>query len=239
LEPHIVKLLRAEFTPTPKLCLEYMLGGSLDTYENLSVDGCGQVLCQCLSALTYLHGVNPPIVHRDIKPGNILVQAYDAGSVWVKFGDFDLSRQSTDPTTLCGTLRYFPPEMHGEASSRAARHSKRSYTAAVDIWSLGVVILDLLPNGLPFGKDDDLSWCKRIVKKLNAALEETWDTLLQFLSDSMVTMEPKDRGSAQACYDLARTTFGEGSHTPCQIDTTTTTTLLRTRGMNRQYYGTI
>lgn len=195
-----------------------MPGGSLDNYENLLANECGQILCQCLSALSYLHGLDPPIVHRDIKPGNILVQSRDAGCIWVKFGDFGLSRQSADPTTICGTLRYFPPEMHNEKKSRAARQGKHSYTAAVDIWSLGVVIVELLPQGLPLGKDNDLSWCRKLVKKLNKDLEEAWDSLLHFLADFMVTLEPKDRGSAQECYDLARSTFGEGFQTPRQID---------------------
>ena len=74
-------------------------------YRDLSVDQCGQILGQCLDALTYLHGLNPPMVHRDIKPANILVESYRAGKFSVKFGDFGLSRQTADPTTLCGTYQ--------------------------------------------------------------------------------------------------------------------------------------
>ncbi|KAK0655339.1 kinase-like domain-containing protein [Cercophora newfieldiana] len=111
-------------------------GGSTKTRgrrSDISANEGVQILCQLLSALAYLHEHDPPIVHRDIKPDNILVQHRHAGDIYVKFGDFGLSRESRDPTTVCGTLRYAAPEIHSEMDRRNARRKKRSYTLAVDI----------------------------------------------------------------------------------------------------------
>ncbi len=166
----IVTFLRSDFVPWPKLYFEYMQGGSLTAYQNMSVEECGQILRQSLDALTYLHGLNPPMVHRDIKPANILVESYRAGKVSVKFGDFGLSRQAADPTSLCGTYRYMAPEMHSEEARRHRSRGRHPYTPAVDIWSLGVVILELSPSGLPEDTSSGLLWCERIVDKLNVDL---------------------------------------------------------------------
>ncbi|KAL2133873.1 hypothetical protein VTI74DRAFT_1545 [Chaetomium olivicolor] len=71
-------------------------------------------------------------------PEGILVVYHDARAdqISVKFGDFGLARQSTDPTTICGTKLYFAPELYHEAKRRITRSGRLGYTAAVDIWSL-------------------------------------------------------------------------------------------------------
>jgi serine/threonine protein kinase len=87
-QPHVVQLLWSDFTRGPRLCLEYVPGGSLaQQQQHISAAECLSVLQQRLSALEYLHGSDPPIVHRDIKADNILVQYRDAGGICVKFGD--------------------------------------------------------------------------------------------------------------------------------------------------------
>lgn len=83
-----------------------------------------------------------------IEPDNILVQHRYAGEISVKFGDFGISRESRDPTTVCGSWRYLAPEIYNEIDRRKA-HKKRSYTLAVDIWSLGVTVFECVYD-LPF-----------------------------------------------------------------------------------------
>jgi serine/threonine-protein kinase Chk2 len=140
--------LRAEEEPFPKLYLEYLPGGSLLDQEHMSTGECIQVLRQLLLALAYLHRLEPPIVHRDIKPENILVESRYGGNIVVKFGDFGISRERRESgnwKTICGTWRYAAPEI---LESRELRNSKersrKYYTTAVDIWSLGVVMFRLL-----------------------------------------------------------------------------------------------
>lgn len=52
-----------------------------------------------------------PILHRDIKPGNILVQHRRDGEIHVKFGDFGLSREMQTSMSIVGTRPYYPPRV--------------------------------------------------------------------------------------------------------------------------------
>ncbi|KAL2184991.1 kinase-like protein [Thermothelomyces heterothallicus CBS 203.75] len=200
---HIVALIGSDFDPHPRLRLEYVPGGTLEDYTNLSTADCLQILRQCLSALVYLHGQEPPIVHRDIKPSNILVQYRHSDGIFVKLGDFGLSREGPDPTTICGSLRYLAPEVHNEHhrrnDTRVARYDRRSYTLAVDIWSLGVTVLECVYD-LPSSNATGVLWCEEIVEKLQQELKRDPDDLKQFLCDAMVILQPELRGTAQHCY---------------------------------------
>jgi serine/threonine protein kinase len=172
-------------TPWPRLILEYVPFGSLEDQKTISDEDCVTILCQGLSALVDLHGREEPIVHRDIKPGNILIHSPDP--LHIKLTDFGLSRVSKDLTTFCGTALYLAPEVY----------TKDSYTPAVDIWSLGVVIFKFA-YGLPnHHKYAGRSWCERIVKEAS-----NWDSedLIDFLSTAMLAMDPEFRYSAQDCY---------------------------------------
>ncbi|OAQ89056.1 protein kinase [Purpureocillium lilacinum] len=111
--PHVVRLLQAIFNPHPQLILAYAPGGSLEDQEFITADETISILQQCLSALTYLHESEPPIVHRDIKPGNILLQHRYPGSIYVMFADFGLARDSSELSTFCGSALYLAPEVGG------------------------------------------------------------------------------------------------------------------------------
>ncbi|KAK3068205.1 hypothetical protein LTR53_014419 [Teratosphaeriaceae sp. CCFEE 6253] len=137
---HIVRLCFAMEQPSPRLVMEYVPLGNLEDQHRrhkISEDEAIIVLQQVLSALVFLHEQSPPVVHRDIKPGNLLVQSRKP--MHVKLGDFGLSKASEDLTTLCGSPVYLPPELARHHGSKASR-SRILYSHAVDIWSLGVVI---------------------------------------------------------------------------------------------------
>ncbi|KAL1858358.1 hypothetical protein VTK73DRAFT_7839 [Phialemonium thermophilum] len=198
---HIVKLVSSDFTTQqPQLKFEYVPEGSLDNHPRLSVEEGRQMLRQCLSALAYLHGLTPPIVHRDIKPSNILVQYRRADSIYVKLGDFGLSKEGSDPTTFCGTRRYLAPEVCRAYRTRAGTCPRRSYTKAVDIWSLGVTVMECT-YGLPSARVTKMPWCDRIVEKLEEDQKREPDDLKRFLLDTMLIVKPWGRKSAQYCYD--------------------------------------
>lgn len=143
------------------------------------------VLYQGLSALQDLHGRKDPIVHRDIKPANILLQCRDP--LYIKLADFGLSKAQVNLTTICGTPTYLAPEVW----------SGKKYTPVVDIWSLGVVAFECaydLPDCDEYrGRD----WCELLVDQVN-----DWDDddLIDLLSNDMIVMDPKSRGSARYCY---------------------------------------
>lgn len=209
-QEHIVKLLWKDEVPWPQLYLEYVHGGSLRDHGGLSIAECKQITCQLSSALAYLHGLNPPILHRDIKPENILVQHRHAGDICVKFGDFGISReerQSGQWKTICGTWKYIAPEILEIKKYReCGGRTRKRYTAAVDIWSLGVVIFKLV-RGLPQYKTEyegrGTHWGEKILAKLKEDLRKKPDEVLQFLSTAMLILEPTARHSAQTCYDGA------------------------------------
>ena len=98
-----------------------------------------QYLREVISAVEYLHSLDPPIIHRDIKPENILLDANDS----VKLADFGWSNffnQERRRETYCGTPEYLAPEMIKQSG-----HDK-----SLDIWNIGVLFFELLTGKPPF-----------------------------------------------------------------------------------------
>lgn len=102
-----------------------------------------QIGLAVLDVLTYLHGLNPPIIHRDIKPQNI-IQREDGHLYLVDFGAVQAVYRDTvsHGSTIVGTYGYMAPEQfRGQAS------------AATDLYGLGATLIYLLthqaPNELP------------------------------------------------------------------------------------------
>jgi serine/threonine protein kinase len=108
------------------------------------------VVIPFLSTLAHLHACG--IIHRDIKPENILVT--DSGTL--QLADFGLSiRGAHDPpVTRVGTLDYMAPEVVNCPRKRSPQDWKDRedliYSAAVDIWALGVLVYELCLGEPPF-----------------------------------------------------------------------------------------
>lgn len=150
------------------LYLEYMPLGNLDD-ENASIHfshgECVAILHQGTSALKYLHGGRNLIVHRDIKLENILVKHRDPdcnpNGLCIKLSDFGLAKIGDSLKTGCGSETYCPPEI-------CAGHPRQRYTKAVDIWSLGVVILRFA-YALPHpGSGIGARWCSQVVEEAHS-----------------------------------------------------------------------
>lgn len=156
---------------------------------HFSTGECLVILYQSLSALDYLHGLPQPVVHRDIKPENILIKHRDPdcnpGYLHVKLSDFGLSKTGS-LKTFCGSKTYCPPEVEEGCVP---------YTKAVDVWSLGVVILRFACS-LPFpGYGMGMEWCKKIVEEANSWVSEGLIDILQ----RMLVVKAKARSSAATC----------------------------------------
>lgn len=189
--------------PTPCLHLEYVpdesVGDHLQAGRGFSRYECKQILAQTLEALAYLHTLDPQIVHRDVKPTNILVMYRRPDAIFVKFADFGLSREGDVLKTICGTCLYLAPEVY-EASATILRDEGAAYTALVDVWSLGVVLAELV-CGLPQYGRRGVEWCNRVrlwVKRMSG-LQVQGDDLLSFLLDSMLCLRPDARKTATDC----------------------------------------
>ncbi|MCX6467779.1 MAG: serine/threonine-protein kinase [Corynebacteriales bacterium] len=136
----------------PWLVMEYLPSRSvaqiLHTTGTLSMRHAAQIGAQVASAMATAH--RDGIVHRDIKPGNILIAntGRDAGTV--KISDFGISRakdEAAGPDTgvITGTPAYFAPEV-----ARGAEP-----TEASDVYSLGATVFTMVEGEPPFGVDED------------------------------------------------------------------------------------
>ena len=168
------------------LVMEYLpLGNMRDQHEDspITVEETITILHQGLTALEYLHSEG--IAHRDIKPANILIQS--RLPLCIKLADFGFAKDASVLQTRCGTCLYCAPEIWKGST----------YTAAVDIWSLGLVIFEFA-FGLPKqrGQFDPGRWYKRLIDAV-----DDWDSddLIDFLRDKMLKMDYQRRSSASNC----------------------------------------
>lgn len=128
------------------LFLEYCDGGSLRKkiwnggfYKNAAA---AKIIRTVVDAVAYLH--QHSIVHRDIKPDNILFLDKSPESK-VMLGDFGLAKFMNESTTTSyvGTLGYLAPEII----------QRKSYNYKCDIWSIGIVAYELITGKLPFKRN--------------------------------------------------------------------------------------
>jgi serine/threonine protein kinase len=147
--PHIARLYDAGVSPDglPYLAMEYVRGDRLTAWcdtHRLGVNERLNLILQVLDALQYAHAHH--VIHRDIKPSNILVN--EAGRVQLL--DFGVAKlleqqeQQTDITIVYG--RALTPEY---ASPELARGG--TVEPASDVYSLGVLLYELLTGCLPYG----------------------------------------------------------------------------------------
>ena len=153
--PHIVALLDAAVEPEYSyVVMEHVSGGTLEQYTAmdalLPLERVVEVVFKCSRALEYAHRMG--IIHRDIKPANILVtRDFD-----VKLSDFGVAQLTESTHTNIGNAgspAYMSPEQLTE----------RELTHQTDIYSLGVVMFQLLSGRLPFSGSSQASLMYQIV----------------------------------------------------------------------------
>ena len=150
------------------------------------------VLSQTLQGLEYLNSRG--YIHRDIKPANILVSS--RSPLVIKLADFGLAKHDRNGDTrfksFVGTHLYTAPELY--------EWQGKPYTYAVDIWSLGIVALELaygLPKPLS-GAFNAKDWFRRIFKAVEVLAS---DQLVDLLSNGMLQFRPERRLLASECLE--------------------------------------
>ncbi|HEU4536207.1 MAG TPA: serine/threonine-protein kinase [Polyangiaceae bacterium] len=154
---HIVRVIdfgRVPSTGAPYLVMEHLEGEDLASAlasarargEMLPVrDVCAYVTQAC-QGLAVAHAAG--IIHRDLKPANLFLTWLADGSPCVKVLDFGISKQGaaedlalTSPREVLGSPLYMSPEQ---------LRAPREVDARSDVWSLGVILFELLAGQLPF-----------------------------------------------------------------------------------------
>ena len=215
--PGIVAVYDSGENPAPYIVMELLQGKTLRELINGPVDAktAVQITEGILQALAYSHANG--IVHRDIKPGNIMIT--DQGDV--KVMDFGIARALDDVSAtmtatwnVVGTAQYLSPE---QASGEIA--DNRS-----DLYSVGVVLYEMLTGRPPFTGDTPVSIALQHVSselvppsKINPAVDQQFD---HFLSVVMAKDPANRYQDANAMLgDLHRIKTGQ----------TITTEIVRTR----------
>ncbi|WOH18777.1 protein kinase [Paenarthrobacter sp. GOM3] len=158
------------------------LSGILEREQVLSPDMTLSIIAQTARALAVAHAQG--LVHRDIKPGNLLITPDNR----VKVTDFGIARLAdqvplTQTGQVMGTAQYLAPE---QATGQTA-------TGSSDIYSLGVIGYECLTGHRPFSGESQIAIALAQVNDAPPPLPETLPTPVRALLMSMLAKDPKNR----------------------------------------------
>ena len=158
--PNVVKLYsHFEDNNYCYFIMEYIPKGNMfglipqDKKKRISTQIVASLMKNIISAVYFLHNMNPPIIHRDIKPENVLLTE----NLVAKLTDFGWSnyiQEDEKRTTVCGTPIYLAPEIIKE----------QGHDEKVDIWCIGVLLFELATGSVPFPGNDIESLESNILK---------------------------------------------------------------------------
>ncbi|CAF1188185.1 unnamed protein product [Adineta ricciae] len=182
------------------IVMEYMNGGQLTQIVEQTVLDEGQMAAvtkECLEALQFLHSKN--IIHRDVKSDNVLV-GFDGS---VKLTDFGFCAQLANTeslrTTMVGTPYWMSPEVI----------KKLKYDRKVDIWSLGILLIEMIDGSPPYINEQPFrAMCKIAMQEEPPTI--TAESQARVSSDTMnflkrcLTIDPQQRADT---YELLEHSF--------------------------------
>ena len=199
-DPHIIQIyFIGQENGQPFFVMEFVEGDSLSQVlrreGKLSVADALKIMHQTAQGLATAH--DRGVVHRDIKPGNLMLDKKGR----VKIADFgialatqDISKKLTSTGEFVGTPGYLSPEV-----CLAKPIDQRS-----DIFSLGIVLFEMLTGRMPFSDESPLGLMLEVVKAEIPDIRELnreVDAQTYAILSRMVAKDPADR--FQSCHDLA------------------------------------
>ncbi|KFM63103.1 Serine/threonine-protein kinase PAK mbt, partial [Stegodyphus mimosarum] len=169
--------------------MEFLEGGALTdivTHARMDEEQIATVCKQCLKALAFLHSQG--VIHRDIKSDSILL----ANDGRVKLSDFGFCAQVSNDLpnrkSLVGTPYWMAPEVI----------SRLPYGPEVDIWSLGIMVIEMVDGEPPFFNEPPLQAMRRIRDMPPPKLRNTHKVSprLQGFLEKMLVRDPSQRATA-------------------------------------------
>ena len=188
--PHVMKLVN-HFEDDDKfyMIMPYAAKGQLYSLLRRQVRfdqrTAAQYMRETIEAVRYLHSFSPKIIHRDIKPENLLLDE----NYRIKLSDFGWANYQEENQlrkTFCGTPEYLSPEMI----------RKTGHNYLVDIWTLGVLLFELLAGYAPFTGANQSELFMNI-KKLKINWPIDFPPLAKNLVTKILKLNPKERLSIE------------------------------------------
>lgn len=184
---HVVSVYAVEEQPLPYLVMEYIPGVTLqqrlDERGPLDLPNVLRLGRQIAEGLAAAH--SQQLIHRDIKPGNILLEAGIQDRV--KITDFGLARAADDASltqsgTIAGTPMYMAPEQaHGNKLDQRA-----------DLFSLGSVLYQMVSGRPPFRAPSALAVLKRVTEEMPRPIQEIIPETPGWLCDIITKLHSKN-----------------------------------------------
>ncbi|XP_051510558.1 serine/threonine-protein kinase PAK 5 isoform X3 [Myxocyprinus asiaticus] len=169
--------------------MEFLEGGALTdivTHTRMNEEQIATVCLSVLKALSYLH--TQGVIHRDIKSDSILLTSDGR----IKLSDFgfcaQVSKEVPKRKSLVGTPYWMAPEVI----------SRLPYGTEVDIWSLGIMVIEMVDGEPPYFNEPPLQAMRRIRDNLPPRLKESHkvSSVLRTFLDLMLVREPCQRATA-------------------------------------------
>jgi fused-like protein len=187
--PNIMRMLSHCETDTDFCVVSELARGDLfqviDDNQTLPEDVLKCVAAQLFSSMAHLHSLK--IIHRDMKPQNILI----AEKGTLKICDFGFARALSQTTLVLtsvkGTPLYMSPELVQE----------QPYDEKVDVWALGVILYELFHGKPPFFTNSIYKLIQMIVNKSIVWPPEMSSTFKSFLME-MLQKDPKQRATCES-----------------------------------------
>lgn len=205
--PHLLRPMHFdEWEGMPYLVMQYMTEGNcLKLCGKLNETEIGQFIYQLSSAVAYMHDQDPPIVHHDIKPDNVLRN--DRKQFFLT--DFGISTKirKTLSNSLgvksisSGTMAYMAPERFSKILD------ERKPIKANDIFSLGVTVFELMTDELPYGEQGGVH---ALAGFSPLELPDTFSEELRSLVMACIDKEPWNRPTASEIETAAKSFIHQG-----------------------------
>ncbi|MBF0564784.1 MAG: serine/threonine protein kinase [Nitrospirae bacterium] len=158
------KTLKALIENRYRLTTSHVIESSFNAL-NLDEATCVDIICQCLDALAHAH--SRKIIHRDMKPANVIMTLDSASKPVAKLTDFGIAKINADSAEesltktgmTLGTAHYMAPEQMESTEPGSVDHR-------ADLYALGITMFETLTGDLPFG-DRSTSIMKIMYNKLH------------------------------------------------------------------------